>query len=118
MSEKNPCEGCTKCCEYVALEIDAPEDAGDYDFIRWYLLHNDVWVFIDHDDSWNIQFNTPCEMIKGSKCSYYERRPKICRKYSSENCDKYGDGDSFKILFKTIEDFEKWMAEGKVIPKS
>lgn len=118
MKEKNPCEGCSKCCEYVALEIDEPEDKEDFEHIRWYLLHKDVWVFIDHDGSWNIQFNTPCLKLREDHlCNYYESRPQICREYSTKNCDKYGEGDSFKLLFKTIEEFDEWFAKGKIIPK-
>ena len=63
MNKRNPCYGCDKCCRYVALEIDTPEDREDIDQIRWFLVHKNVWIFIDHDDSWNIQFNTPCENL-------------------------------------------------------
>ncbi len=118
--EKNPCENCSKCCEYVCLEIDEPtlKKKADVDEIKWYLLHKNVWVFIDHDDSWNIQFNSPCEKLdKDGNCSYYEKRPTICRKHGVENCEKYGEGDSFKVLFKTIEEFESWFEKGCEIPK-
>ena len=116
--EENPCHGCTKCCEYVALEIDEPENEKDFDEIRWFLAHKDVWVFIDNDDSWNLQFNTPCEKIgDGGWCEIYERRPFICGAHSSETCDKHGEGDSYKLLWKNIEGFEKWFSDGKVIPE-
>lgn len=105
------CEGCSLCCRYVALEIDTPEDSEDIDQIRWYVLHKNVWVFIDHDDSWNLQFNTPCEKLDENLCSIYEKRPQICRSYSTENCERYGEGDSFKVLFRNLEDFEKWLKE-------
>jgi Fe-S-cluster containining protein len=112
--EKNPCNGCTKCCEYVALEIDEPETKEDFDEIRWFLTHKDVWIFIDHDDSWNIQFNTPCEKIgENGWCEIYEKRPHICGAHSSENCDQYGEGDSFETCWKTIEEFEEWLKENK-----
>ena len=111
-NDKNPCDGCSQCCEYIALEIDEPDlkkkkDVGE---IKWYLLHKDVWVFIDNDDTWNIQFNTKCEKLddKGM-CGDYENRPYICRQHSPENCERYGDGDSFKFLFKTKEEFEQWL---------
>ena len=47
--EKNSfdlCNGCTKCCEYIALEIDTPETQEDFENIRWYLLHENVKIFI------------------------------------------------------------------------
>jgi Fe-S-cluster containining protein len=111
---ENPCEGCTKCCNYVALEIDEPETKEDFDEIRWFLLHKDIWVFIDHDDSWNLQFNTMCEkMGKDGWCNYYEKRPHICRQHSPDNCEKFGEGDSFKVMWKSIEEFNDWMGKNK-----
>lgn len=112
--KKNPCDGCTKCCEYVVLEIDTPEDKTDFGQIRWFLAHQDVSVYIDHDDSWNLQFETPCEkMSEEGWCEIYEKRPLICKTYSSENCDKNGEGHSFKEFWATLEDFDDWMKENK-----
>jgi Fe-S-cluster containining protein len=114
----NPCAGCSLCCRYIALEIDTPEDEEDWDNIYWYLLHQNVWVWIDNDDSWNLQFNTPCEKLtKEGWCGIYDERPNLCKRYSSENCEKYGDGKSYKLLFKNAEEFQKWFKSGKKIPK-
>lgn len=117
--ETNPCEGCTTCCSYVAIELDSPENEEEYNNIRWYLVHKDVWIFVDHDNSWNIQFNSPCEMLNEKGwCKIYEKRPMICRQYTTKNCEKNGNGKSYKILFKTLKEFEEWFNNGKVIPKS
>ena len=113
MTKELSCDGCDLCCRHVALEIDEPEDKEDFDQIRWFLAHNDVWVFLDHDDSWNVQFNTPCEKLNDELCSIYEKRPILCRKYSTENCEKYGEGDSHTKLWKTIEEFDEWLEENK-----
>jgi len=114
MVEKETCEGCDLCCRHVALEIDVPEDKEDFDQIKWFLVHRDVWVFIDHDDSWNLQFSTPCEKLDdGGDCLIYETRPQICREYSLDACEKYGAGDSFKFLWKSLEEFEGWLRNSK-----
>ena len=111
----NPCEGCDLCCKYVALEFDTPEDKEDYEQIIWFLLHQDVWVFIDHDDSWNIQFNTSCKKLdEKGWCNYYEKRPAICRDYESDGCEKYGEGKSHKVLFKNVEEFELWLKGNQI----
>ena len=35
------CDYCTaKCCKYFALPIETPEDEEDFDFLRWYLVHD------------------------------------------------------------------------------
>jgi Fe-S-cluster containining protein len=109
MESDNPCNGCSLCCRYVAMEIDKPENQKDFDQIKWFLVHKDVWIFIDHDNSWNIQFNTPCEKLEENLCGIYETRPRICQDYSSENCEKYGEGNSFKLLWKNMAEFEEYL---------
>jgi len=117
-NKENPCHDCNICCNYVAIELDKPEDEDDWNHIRWYLVHKDVWVFVDHDNSWNIQFNTPCEKLdEKGWCTIYHTRPKICKQYKSDNCEKYGEGESFKLLFKNLEEFDEWYNNGKVIPE-
>jgi len=118
LKNMNRCAGCSKCCEYVALEIDKPEDQEDFDQIKWFLLHKNVWIFIDHDNSWNIQFNTPCEKLTEEKlCGIYETRPQICRDYSNESCEKWGAGNSFKLLWKNEVEFEEWLRNHKKYSK-
>ena len=116
--EKNPCNGCDLCCRHIAVEIDVPETEKEYDQIRWFLLHKDVWVFIDNDDSWNLQVNNKCEKLIDGICDYYEKRPAICRDYSTGSCEKNGDGDSFKLMWKSVDEFNVWVDEGKVIPEN
>ena len=42
------CEYCTaKCCRYFALPIETPTTKEDFEFIRWYLLHERATVFTD-----------------------------------------------------------------------
>jgi Fe-S-cluster containining protein len=89
----NLCEYCTAvCCRYVALPIETPEDKSDFDDIRWYLIHENISVFIE-DDEWFINFHSPCRhLLPDHRCGIYETRPNICRKYTTENCD-YHSGD-------------------------
>jgi Fe-S-cluster containining protein len=119
MVGKNPCDGCDLCCRHVAVEIDTPETKKEYDQIRWFLLHKYVWIFIDNDDTWNMQVNTPCEKLdENGMCSYYKKRPMICREYSADCCERHGDGDSFKVMWKSIGEFESWILDGKIVPKN
>jgi uncharacterized protein len=117
MENENPCDGCDLCCRHVALEIDKPETKKEFDQIRWFLVHSGVWIFIDNDDSWNIQFNTACEKLEDGLCSIYEKRPQICLEYSPDNCERNGNGDSFKIMWKSVEEFDEWVLSGKIVPK-
>lgn len=87
------CEHCTAvCCRYIALPIDAPQAPGDFDDVRWYLMHEGVSVFIE-DGEWYISFVANCRHLQADhRCGVYETRPRICRSYSTANCD-YHSGD-------------------------
>ncbi|MBU3759972.1 MAG: YkgJ family cysteine cluster protein [Candidatus Omnitrophica bacterium] len=103
--DPNPCAGCSNCCEYLALEIDRPRTVRDFDHILWYVLHKDVWVYIDDEGGWFIQFNTPCEKLVSRRCTYYGERPAICRDYAPRECVRYVDQAAEKALFKNEKDF-------------
>ena len=87
------CEHCTAaCCRYIALPIDEPTSAREYDDIRWYLMHQGVSVFVE-DGDWYICLVTPCQHLQPDhRCGVYATRPRICREYTTENCD-YHSGD-------------------------
>jgi Fe-S-cluster containining protein len=109
----NKCQKCNAlCCKHVAIAIDTPENEEDYDNIRWYLLHKNIWVMIDHADVWVAVFNTPCRHItKKHTCGDYKNRPKICKDYPGENelCEGETDEKAYKTLFRTVRDFEKYL---------
>lgn len=112
--KENPCDGCTICCEYVALELDEPESKEDFDEIKWFLLHKDVWVYIDNDDTWNIQFNSKCQKLdERGWCGIYEERPEICRNHESDGCEKHGEGSAYKEIWKSYEEFIEWLRENR-----
>ncbi|NLE64449.1 MAG: YkgJ family cysteine cluster protein [Elusimicrobia bacterium] len=96
------CSPCTSCCEYVALEIDTPTTWKDFENIRWYLLHENVWVYVDFDNIWHVQFNTPCHKLEKSRCGIYPQRPEICRAYDPKDCPRHAGGAE-KHLFTNEE---------------
>lgn len=95
------CEHCTAaCCRYVALPIDKPAGARDYDDIRWYLMHENISVFVE-DGVWYIQFQTRCKhVMPDNRCRIYDTRPKICEEYKAHDCD-YATSDYGYDLFFT-----------------
>jgi hypothetical protein len=105
---KGICEGCrAECCRYVALEIDKPTCKRDYDNIRWYLLHENVSVFVDNEGSWNIEFVTPCEKLGADGyCEYYLSRPRICREHGVERtCEFHSDTEPHRLRFENEKEF-------------
>ena len=87
------CEHCTAaCCRYIALPIDTPKNKRDFEDMRWYILHENIAVFVE-DGDWYIQVHNPCRnILPDGRCADYDRRPAICREYTTSECD-YHIGD-------------------------
>ena len=113
---KKLCHQCDSCCTYVAIQIDKPKSKTDYDNMIWQLWHENVNIFIDHDNDWHVEFMTPClSLDKNTKlCAIYDSRPKICRDYKQLDCTKYNLDPAEKIYFKTVEDFKKYLQEKNI----
>jgi len=47
---KPNCKNCGYCCSYVTVQIDDPEDDIDWEEMKWWLCHENVLLYIDHDD--------------------------------------------------------------------
>ena len=104
------CDHCTaRCCHYFALPIDTPVDRNDYDNIRWYLLHGTVSVFVD-DGSWYLLIHNTCDQLDDAgRCGIYQTRPKICRDYSTDNCE-YDNDACYERLFEQPEQIDEFAA--------
>jgi len=111
---KNPtsktCDGCKgDCCKYVAMEIDTPEDLEDFEYIKWYVMHKNVQVYVEEDGTWNIEFLTPCEHLdENNLCTLYEKRPKICKEYAHDECTFHNEYNEVFSL-KKLEDVENYI---------
>jgi Fe-S-cluster containining protein len=101
---KMVCDYCPgKCCRYFALPIDTPEERKQFDFIRWFLMHERATVFVD-DGTWYILVHTKCKNLDDAtnRCMDYDNRPKICRDYSSKKCE-YEDHFVYDQYFELPE---------------
>ena len=102
------------CCRYIATQIDEPTRKREYDHIRWYLMHRDVHVFIDHDEEWYLEFETPCENLgPDNRCLIYEDRPRICSDHGDSDviCEFHSDTDPHQTRFSHASEFECWLDE-------
>lgn len=109
------CDHCSaKCCRYFALPIDTPENFADYEYIRWYLLHERASVFIE-DDDWYLLVHTVCRHLQAdNRCGIYETRPQICRDYTTDDCE-YEDSWVYDKYFETPEQVAEYSEA--VLPK-
>jgi Fe-S-cluster containining protein len=103
------CDFCTaKCCRYFALPIETPNDRSDFDFLRWYLLHDRASLFTE-DDTWYLLVHTTCKHLgDDNRCGIYDTRPQICRDYSTKNCE-YEDDWVYDRYFETPEQVAEYM---------
>lgn len=106
------CDRCAAlCCRYFALPIDNPQTRREYDDIRWYLCHENVVVFIEKKQ-WYIGFMSRCKhLMEDNRCGIYESRPRICREYSTDNCDFHGGEYDFEQLFTSAEQLWQYAQE-------
>jgi Fe-S-cluster containining protein len=99
------------CCRYLALPIDTPQDQEDFDDIRWYLLHERVAVFVE-DGDWYLQIATDCRHLQPDfRCNIYDTRPRICREYTTENCDYHSGDYGWELHFACPEDLDQYARE-------
>lgn len=97
------CQYCTaKCCQYFALPIESPATAKDFDYLRWYLIHGRVSLFVD-GETWYLMVHNVCDHLQDDhRCGIYEDRPQICRIYTTDDCEYDGDGH-YDMLFECPE---------------
>ena len=108
------CDYCTaKCCRYFSLPIQNPESWDDFDTIRWYLAHGQTMIYVEKKQ-WYLLVLTRCRYLTGdNRCGIYLNRPKICRTYTTDNCEYDGDW-LFEKLFETPEQI--WEYAEAVLP--
>jgi Fe-S-cluster containining protein len=115
-SDEILCSYCpAKCCCYFALAIDTPDCWEDFEFIRWYLLHERATVFVE-DDSWYLLVHNRCKHLGDDNlCTQYDTRPQVCRDYTTVNCE-YEDDWVYDHYWETAEQVEEY-AEAVLGPR-
>jgi Fe-S-cluster containining protein len=111
MSKKVLCDECPGlCCRYFAFPIETPETEEDYDDIRWFLCHKNISVFVEEGD-WYINVKNKCRhLTNGSnRCAIYQKRPRLCRTYSTRDCD-FTDGEyDYELHFTSDKQMEEYI---------
>ena len=111
MAKKILCNECTGlCCRYFALPIETPETKEDYDDLRWYLCHKDITVFLE-DGDWYINIKNKCKYLsdKDNRCQIYNKRPRICRQYTTRNCDLVEGEYDYELHFTNDRQMEEYI---------
>lgn len=110
------CDHCTgKCCRYYSLQIDTPTTWDDFDTIRWFLTHGQTMIYVD-DGKWYLLVLTKCQYLRpDNRCGIYLNRPRICREYTTENCE-YDTNWTFERIFESPQQIWEY-AEAVLPPK-
>lgn len=102
------------CCRYFALEIDKPKTKQEFDYIRWYLVHEGVAVWVD-DGDWYLEVRTVCRHLQhDNTCGIYETRPQICRDYGlpgEDPCEFFTQDLEYDLYFPDDGAFDRWAEE-------
>jgi Fe-S-cluster containining protein len=108
------CDFCTgKCCRYFSLPIDEPTTWDDYDAIRWYLAHGQTMIYVDKAQ-WYLLVMSRCSYLsRENRCGIYLNRPRICREYTTRDCE-YDNDWIFEKIFETPEQI--WEYAEAVLP--
>ena len=103
------CDHCTGlCCRYFALPIDRPETPGDFDDVRWYLMHEGTSVFVENGQ-WYLNVEAKCKnLMRDNRCAVYEKRPRTCRNYKTDNCDYHDGSYEYEHHFTDVESLEAY----------
>ncbi len=102
------CSYCTaRCCRYFAFPIDRPETLEDLEYIRWFMLHDPVSIFVE-DETWYIMVHLDCKhLLPDYRCGIYDHRPIICQQYSTADCE-YDNFEAYDQFFETAEQIDEY----------
>ncbi|GIW95800.1 MAG: hypothetical protein KatS3mg110_3841 [Pirellulaceae bacterium] len=88
--------------------METPTTHRDFDYIRWFLLHDRATVFVD-GETWYLLVHTECRHLQSdNRCGIYPTRPQICRDYSTANCE-YDDDAVYDRYFELPEQVEEYV---------
>jgi Fe-S-cluster containining protein len=104
------CTECGKCCTYVSVGINEPNNLRNASDILWYLYHEQVSVYRDGDGEWSVVFETRCRHLQGDLlCGVYVDRPIICRDFDNVTCEV--NSPEGGLTLSSPEDFLGWLRE-------
>ena len=115
------CHRCSKCCNYICIEFDRPNERNDFEDLAWMLAHHDVCIRVEGKE-WYLLVKTPCRYLNAEGyCDIYDERPKICRRYTPGSCDfeskENEKDDDADHVFWTLDELRKYRDENFPLKK-
>lgn len=104
------CSGCSRCCETVSIQVDAPRTSWEYDQWIWVLHHQNLELYVERPECWYLHIETRCRQLQDDgRCHIYGSHPVLCREYDPRGCERRAPLSDVVAWFKCAEDFEKWL---------
>ena len=104
------CAGCTRCCETVSIEVDAPRAAWEYDQWVWVLHHRGLELYVEKPERWLLHIETRCEKLNDQgRCSIHGRHPVLCREYDPRACERRLPLADIVAWFHDADELEAWL---------
>ncbi|WP_435019616.1 YkgJ family cysteine cluster protein [Tundrisphaera sp. TA3] len=109
------CDHCSgKCCRYFSVPIKQPTTWDDFDEARWYLAHGRTLIYVE-EGKWYLVVMTRCKYLgPDERCRIYFSRPKICRDYTTAECE-YDEDWTFEKVFEASE--QLWEYAEAILPR-
>ena len=111
--KKEPANHCLKCpaqcCQHISFQFDTPRKLEDFEKIRWYVSHKNIFVYVTKHE-WYLNVVHQCShLLPDNMCSAYEIRPQICRDYDNQDCVYHGEGEDEELKFEKPKDVDKYL---------
>ena len=104
------CAGCTRCCETVSIEVDAPRAAWEYDQWVWVLHHRGLELYVEKPERWLLHIETRCERLNADgRCGIYGSHPILCREYDPRVCERRLPLSDVVAWFRDAGELEAWL---------
>jgi Fe-S-cluster containining protein len=108
------CAGCTRCCETVSVEVDAPRTSREYDQWVWVLHHRGLELYVEKPERWLLHIETRCEKLdEHGRCSIHGRHPVLCREYDPRVCERRGPLSDVVAWFRDAAELEDWLRKSR-----
>ena len=108
------CPPCARCCKYVSLGMESPDNVKYVSMALWFLFHKGIGIYQAHDDDWYLIVPTDCEHLQEDGfCGVYKDRPFICREYDVADCEGTSTEPSEKLKFMDAGTFISWLRKSR-----
>lgn len=108
------CAGCTRCCETVSIEVEAPRTPREYDQLVWVLHHRGLELYVERPGRWMLHIETRCgKLNEQGRCGIHGNHPALCREYDPRTCERRSPLTEVVAWFHDAVELEDWLRKSR-----